>query len=162
MILNAFFSNFYFIFNYEYIYIYTYMYSSWGQGLCMYERRVCRVHRSPGAGSCQLPDLGGSGRAVCAINGWAISLALRSRCRHLKANIWAITSGSFWASADWKRNDVARLYEVVRRQLNLVWQIFRADICYQMSEAQIFLSRKQGTLIFFSLLWNSSKCFHFL
>lgn len=45
--------------------------------------------------------------------------------------------------------DGALLYEVIRRQLNLVWQIFRADICYQMSEAQIFPSRKQGTLIFF-------------
>lgn len=61
-----------------------------------------------------------------------------------------------------RETDVALLYEVIRRQLNLVWQIFRADICYQMSEAQVFPSRKQGTLIFFSFLWNSSKCFHLL
>lgn len=50
-----------------------------------------------------------------------------------------------------RETDVALLYEVIRRQLNLVWQIFRADICYQMSEAQVFPSRKQGTLIFFFL-----------
>ena len=50
-----------------------------------------------------------------------------------------------------RETDVALLYEVIRRQLNLVWQIFRADICYQMSEAQVFSSRKQGTLIFFFL-----------
>lgn len=50
-----------------------------------------------------------------------------------------------------RETDVALLYEVIRRQLNLVWQIFRADICYQMSEAQVFPSRKQGILIFFFL-----------
>lgn len=50
-----------------------------------------------------------------------------------------------------RETDVALLYEVIRRQLNLVWQIFRTDICYQMSEVQVFPSRKQGTLIFFFL-----------
>lgn len=82
------------------------MYSSCRQGLCMSECRVCR---SPGAGGCKLPDLGGSGRAICAINRWAISLALvvslsSLKCKHVRNNKWEFLGFSFNSGADWKRN----------------------------------------------------------
>lgn len=103
MVLNVFFQIFIL---FSIMNTYTYMYSSCRQGLCMSECRVCR---SPGAGGCKVPDLGGSGRAICAINRWAISLALMVslsslKCKHVRNNKREFLGFSFNSGADWKRN----------------------------------------------------------